>query len=73
MPSISDARSWLLDAYLAEVVTLPELDRKRQDLTAATPPCSPSSASWTPRPCRSWNSAPSPTGSRHSARPSGPG
>ena len=33
----------------------------------AATPCSPSSASWTPRPGRSWNSAPSPTGSRHSA------
>ena len=41
--------------------------------TAAAPPCSPSSASWTPPPGSGWNSAPSPTGSRHSARPSGPG
>ena len=41
--------------------------------TAAAPRCSPSSVSWTPQPSRRWNSAPSLTGSRHSARPSGPG
>jgi site-specific DNA recombinase len=41
--------------------------------TAAAPRCSPSSVSWTPRPGSGWNSAPSPTGSRHSARRSGQG
>ena len=39
--------------------------------TAAATRCSPSSTSWTPPPGSGWNSAPSPTGSRHSARPSG--
>jgi site-specific DNA recombinase len=58
----------LLDAYLAEVIGLPELDRKRQDLDRRPAPCSPSSASSMPPPGRSWSSAPSPSGSEHSVR-----
>jgi site-specific DNA recombinase len=41
--------------------------------TAAGPRCWPSSASWTPSPSSGWSCAPSPMGSRRSARPSGRG
>ena len=62
----------LLDAYLAEVSGCPNSSANARNWTAATPRCSPSSASWTPPPGSGWNSAPSPTASRRSARPSGP-
>ena len=63
----------LLDAYLAEVIALPELERKRQELDRRRATLWPSSASWTPPPGNGWNWPPSPTGSRPSARPSAPG
>jgi len=63
----------LLDVYLAEVVGLPELELKRQELDRRRAALQAQQRQLETAAGQRWNLPPSPTASRHSARPSGLG